>query len=160
MSKLCRIRPAVGVCLGGVAIVALAAGCNLLFGGGTTGTSTLSSLEELRELFGNEIVSLRIATRVGQAAELDIRVDGEFIALDECSAIQSTCNYILNPCPDVIELIESRRFNSSDELLGGARYDTVPGFSFTREDGFFTCGDTLFIDLTSDNPDVFVLGAP
>ena len=158
MSKFSGIRPTIGVGLGGVVVLALAAGCGGLFGGGT-GTSTLSSLEELRDLFGDQIVTLRIATTAGQAAELDIRVDGEFIALQECSSVQSTCNYILNPCPDLIELIESRRFNSSGDLLGGARYDTVPGFSFSREEGYFSCGDTLFVDLTSDNPDIFVLGS-
>ena len=128
----------------------------ILPGCGAMSTSEFESL--VSELVGstktlNTTVALRIVNQSSAELTLEVLVDDEMQTLT-CSS-QDICEFPLELCPEVIELVSERRFDSRGTFLGGQNFTDAAAYRLTRDD--FQCHETVIFRFTESNTEILVL---
>ena len=100
-----------------------------------------------------ETVKIRIVNQSAAMVSLEVNVDG-FLETLTCSA-QSICETPLGYCPNMIELVSERRFDTRGTFLGGRDFEDADVFTLTQED--FECDETVIYRFTESNTELMVL---
>ena len=100
-----------------------------------------------------DTVRIRIVNQSSSMLELEMSVDGELHTLT-CSS-QDICETALGFCPEVIELVSERRFDSGGTFLGGKDFEDAEVFTITRDK--FECNETVIFRFTESNTEILVL---
>ncbi len=128
------------------------AGC--VIGGGSGSVLSGQFDRFLGDLAGNTVF-FQIVNEDELGSEIELRLDGEIQTVD-CDPGSIQCIRFLNVCPEQIETVHIRKLEPGGDVLEEFNYTGTGQFVFTRDN--FACGDTLFFDLSSEIPNVFVIG--
>jgi len=134
--------------LTGLIMISLA-GCGTSISAGDFSQTLIGVLAQLNP---NQ-VTIRIINQTSDDIELDVLVDGN-LQLLECVGDRGICDFPLQICPQTVEAVEERRFNSEDQFAGGRIFNQNAYFTFTQDgqNGTqrFDCGDVIIFQF-SDN---------
>lgn len=128
----------------------------MLPGCGAMGSDEFESL--INDLAGSTktlttTTAIRIVNQSSAVLTIKVLVDGEMETYT-CSS-QRICEYPLALCPDVIQLISERRFDTSGTFLGGRDFADAALFQLTHDD--FQCNETIIFRFTESDVDLLIL---
>jgi hypothetical protein len=114
-----------------------------------------SPLDELLGAARSNGVMVRVVSQLGVTVNMELQADNRVVALGDCSTV--SCDYFVTPCPQTLRPLQTRRFNTAGELIGGVDFTTTEAYRLTRG-ADFDCGDTIFFDFQNEVPDIYVPG--
>ena len=100
-----------------------------------------------------ETVAIRIVNQTSAVLMLDVLLDNQMQTFN-CTS-QGICEFPLASCPEVIEAVSERRFDTRGTFIGGRDFTGADAFRLTRDD--FQCNETIMFIMSESDTEVMVL---
>ena len=113
-----------------------------------------SEVSDLIEQYGGHASRIRIINQTGSDLVMDFLID-DLPQQVECKAAIGLCDVVLSACPERVEAVQMRLYDSYGQFNGGVNYNGNEDFIF--ESGEFTCTSVLIFDFDESGGSAYAL---